>query len=129
VNEIAVLEYRKHLIVSVQYEITDTTALNLQDAILKRIEGSRARGLVIDISALGMVDSFIARVFMETAMMARLMNARTVIAGMKPEIAMTLIQMGFSLEGVQMSTNLESGLELLEAAEREEDSVETTDAE
>jgi rsbT antagonist protein RsbS len=117
VREIPVLEYKGRLIVSLQFDLTDSLALELQESILRRIEETRASGLVIDISALEMVDSFIARVFMETGHMAQLMNVRTVIVGMKPEVALTLIQMGFALGGVLTATNLEGGLDQLDQAE------------
>ena len=119
-NEIPILEYRKRLIVSMQTELTDSLALQLQESILRRIEGSPCRGLVIDISGLEMVDSFIARVFMETAHMARLMNVDTVLVGMKPEVALTLVQMGFTVKGVYTAPNLEMGLDLLETLEEDE---------
>jgi rsbT antagonist protein RsbS len=119
VREFPILEYKGRLIVSLQFDLTDSLAMEIQEAILNRIETSKAVGLVIDISALEMVDSFIARVFMETGHMARLMNVRTVIVGMKPEVALTLIQMGFSLCGVLTATDLEGGLDLLDCPEEE----------
>lgn len=119
-SEIPVLKYRGKLIVSLQSELTDSTALGLQEAVLQRIETGGADGLVIDISALEMVDSFIARVFMETGHMAQLMNVKTALVGMKPEVALTLVQMGFSLSGVMTATDLESGLDLLDRSCLEE---------
>lgn len=118
-REIPILEYKGRLIVSLQFDLTDSLAMEVQEAILRRIETSKAAGLVIDISALEMVDSFIARVFMETGHMARLMNVRTVLVGMKPEVALTLIQMGFALCGVLTATDLEGGLDLLDRPEED----------
>lgn len=122
-RDIAILEYQGRLIVSVQFDLTDSMALQFQESVLDRIEKSRSRGLVIDISALEMMDSFIARVFMETAHMARMMHTETVLVGMRPEVALTLVQMGFHLKGVHTATDLERGILLLEeleaAAERE----------
>jgi rsbT antagonist protein RsbS len=124
VKEIPILEYRKRLIVSMQTELTDSLALQLQESILQRIQESPCSGLVIDISGLEMVDSFIARVFMETAHMARLMNVDTVMVGMKPEVALTLVQMGFTVKGVYTAPNLEMGLDLLESLESEREEME-----
>jgi rsbT antagonist protein RsbS len=117
VREIAVLEYRRRLIVTLQFDLTDSAALLLQETILRRIEEAEARGLIIDISALGMVDSFIARVLMETSLMAGLMNVRTVLVGMKPEVALTLVQMGFKISGIVTAVDLERGLEKLDELE------------
>ncbi len=119
-REIAVLEYRRRLIVSLQLDLTDTAALQFQETVLQRIEGTGAKGLVVDISSLGMVDSFIARVLMETGLMAQLMNVRTVIVGLKPEVAMTLVQMGFKLSGILTAIDLEQGLDLLDDIEASE---------
>lgn len=116
-REIAVLEYRRRLIVTLQFDLTDSAALLLQETILRRIEEAEARGLIIDISALGMVDSFIARVLMETSLMAGLMNVRTVLVGMKPEVALTLVQMGFKISGIVTAVDLERGLEKLDELE------------
>ena len=112
-NDVAVLQIQANLIVSIQSEITDRAAVDLQEAVLRRVERCGARGLVLDVSALGLIDSFIARVLMETSQMARMMNVDAVIAGMKPEIALTLIQMGFGLDGVRTAVDLERGLEIL----------------
>jgi rsbT antagonist protein RsbS len=113
-TEIPILEYKGKLIVSVQIDLSDSVAVQLQENILNRIENSCAKGLVIDISSLDMVDSFIAKVFMETAHMAQLMNVQTIIVGMKPEVALTLVTMGFTLKGVQTALDLETGLDYLE---------------
>jgi rsbT antagonist protein RsbS len=115
VIEIPILEYRHRLIVSLQMELTDTMVSALQESVLHRIEVSRPRGLVLDISSLAMVDSYVARVFLETAQMAKIMNVETVIVGMKPEIALTLVQMGFSMDRTLTAVDLESGLEKLDA--------------
>ena len=113
-SELSLLAFRGNIIVALHGEMTDSSVRNFQSHLLEEIEKMQARGLVIDISALEFVDSYMARVFVETAKMAQLMDTRTVLVGMKPEIAITLIQMGLSFEGVFTAVNLDRGLEILE---------------
>jgi rsbT antagonist protein RsbS len=115
VTSIPILRIRSFLLVSVQVELHDTLAEDFQRDILRALERERSDGLIIDISGLDMVDSYVARVLVETGRMAKLMGARTVIVGMRPEVAATLIRMGYAMEGVQTALNVDEGLELLEA--------------
>lgn len=117
-GQIPILRVRGHLLVSVQIELSDEVVEQLQRDVLERIEQERARrgGLLIDISGLEIVDTYVARVLADTAAMARLMGRQTVICGMRPEVAFTLVQMGYLLESVRTALDVDDGLELLDAA-------------
>lgn len=101
------------LLTTVMADLKDAVAERFQHELLEEIERTGASGLVIDISALDIVDTYVARVLADTAKMARLMGTRTVLVGMPPEVAATLVQMGFTLEGVETALNLDDGLALL----------------
>lgn len=112
--EITILEMGGNLVVPLQLELHDKAARNLQDDILRKIEDSSASGMIIDISALNIVDSFLGRLLGDTARMARLMGVETVLVGMRKEIVMTLLQLGFTIRDMHTALNVEDGLELLE---------------
>jgi rsbT antagonist protein RsbS len=101
------------LLVTVHVDLHDAVAHALQNDVLAAIERFDAKGLVVDISGLDMVDTYVARVLAETGRMAKLMGARTVLVGMQPEVAATLMRMGYAMIGVQTALNVEEGLELL----------------
>ena len=101
------------LLATIQVELRDKVAQGFQEDVLETLERRGARGLVIDISALEVVDTYVARVLAETGRMAKLMGTETVLVGMRPEIAATLVRMGFAMEGIRTALNLEEGLELL----------------
>lgn len=122
---IPILRLGNILLTSIQSDITDEQALTLQSDILTQLDQTQARGVVLDISALDVVDSYMARILSETARMARLMGGEVVITGMNPMVAVALIEMGRELIGVLTALHLEQGVEMLKerilAGEREED--------
>jgi rsbT antagonist protein RsbS len=111
-----VLRVGENLLVTLQSDLHDGIASAFQEDLLTEIEKTGARGLVIDISALDFVDSFVARVLVETGRMARLMGTETVLVGMRPEVAGTLVRMGFVMKGVVTALNVDEGLVALKAA-------------
>lgn len=111
--KIPILRLEDILLVSIQVDITDQDALNFQGDLLRVLSRTNAKGVVIDITALDVVDSFIARVINDTADMVRLLGAEIIISGMRPMVALTLIEMGRELIGVETSLNLAQGLEKL----------------
>ena len=110
---IPILQISGNLIAALQGELSDTVAERFQQDVLARIERSSAQGLMLEISALELVDTYVARVLADTARMARLMGTRTVIVGMRPEVAATLVQMGYELDGIEAALNVDHGLEVL----------------
>ena len=103
------------LLVTIQVDMHDRLATVLTDDLANRISATRARGVLIDISALDMVDSFIARMFGLIAQMARVMGAETSLVGMQPSVAITLVEMGVAMTGVRTALNVEKGMALLRA--------------
>jgi rsbT antagonist protein RsbS len=112
-GSIPILRIGGLLLVTVHVDLHDAVAHALQNDVLSAIERFDAKGLVVDISGLDMVDTYVARVLAETGRMAKLMGARTVLVGMQPEVAATLMRMGYAMTGVQTALNVEEGLELL----------------
>jgi rsbT antagonist protein RsbS len=102
------------LLVTIQVDMHDRLAMTLQDDLTARIVKDRAKGVLIDISALDIVDSFIGRMISDTAAMARILDARTVLVGMQPAVAITLVELGLSLAGVRTALNVEKGIRLLQ---------------
>lgn len=102
------------LVVTVQEELHDQAAERLQARILERLQQVRAPGLIIDVTALPVVDSFLGRLLRDTAIMARLMGAETVLVGLQPAVAITLCELGLDLPGIHTDLDLERGLEWLE---------------
>jgi rsbT antagonist protein RsbS len=119
VERIPILKMGNFLLVTIQVDMHDQLALTLQDDLTARIVQHHARGVLIDISALDMVDSFMGRMLANTAAMARILDAQTVVVGMQPSVAITLVELGLSLPGVRTALNVEKGMELLEAAVRD----------
>lgn len=110
---IPILRLGTTLLATIQDELRDHVAQAFQEDVLAQLEQRGTSGLVIDISALEVVDTYVARVLAETGRMARLMGTDTVLVGMRPEVAATLIRMGYSMDGVRTALNLEEGLSLL----------------
>lgn len=109
---IPVLQIGSTLLATIQVELKDTIADAFQEDILSMIGRTGAGGLVLDISGLEMVDTYVSRVIAGTGRMAKLMGTETVLVGMRPEVAATLVRMGFRMEGVHTALNLDEGLEL-----------------
>jgi rsbT antagonist protein RsbS len=101
------------LLVTIQVDMLDQMALALQDDLANRIADTGAKGVVIDISALEIVDSFVGRMLASISGIARVLDAVTVVVGMRPAVAITLVELGLSLEGVKTALNVERGIELL----------------
>ena len=101
------------LLVTIQVDMHDQLAMTLQDDLTQRIVKDRARGVLIDISSLDMVDSFIGRMLSNIAAMSRVLDAQTVVVGMQPAVAITLVELGLSLPGVSTALNVEKGMTLL----------------
>ena len=114
-NRIPILKLGHLLLVSIQVDMHDRMAMALQEDLAQRIADTGARGVLIDISALELVDSFIGRMLSDIAGIARVLDAETVVVGMRPAVAMTLVELGLSLPGVRTALNIERGMELLRA--------------
>ena len=115
-DRIPILRMGRFLLVSIQVDMHDRLALTLQDDLTARITETGARGVLIDISSLELVDSFIGRIIGTIASMARVLDAETVVVGMRPAVAITLVELGMELPGVRTALNVERGMHLLEAA-------------
>jgi rsbT antagonist protein RsbS len=114
-ERIPILKMGKFLLVTIQVDMHDRLAMDLQEDLMAQISASSARGVLIDISALDVVDSFIGRMLANIAAMARVLDAQTVVTGMRPAVAITLVELGLSLPGVRTALNVERGMELLQA--------------
>ncbi|ARP84045.1 anti-anti-sigma factor [Bordetella genomosp. 8] len=112
-DRIPILKLRDYLLVTIQVELHDQLAVTLQDDLTQQLSRTHARGVLIDISALEIVDSFIGRTLAHIASMARIMDANTVIVGMRPAVAITLIELGMSLTGIKTALNVDKGMDLL----------------
>ena len=113
VERIPILKMGDYLLVTIQVDMHDRLAITLQEDLTARIVSARARGVLIDISALEMVDSFIGRMLGTTAAMARVLDAETVLVGMRPAVAITLVELGVPLSGICTALNVDRGMELL----------------
>ena len=113
-ERIPILRMGRLLLVTIQVDMHDRLAMTLQDDLTTRIVTDRATGVLIDISALDIVDSFIGRMISNTAAMAKILDARTVVVGMQPAVAITLVELGLALEGVSTALNVELGIKMLE---------------
>lgn len=112
-GDIPILKIADTLLVSIQVDMHDQMAMQLQDDLTQRIVTSRARGVMIDISALEIVDSFIGRMLNSIASMARVLDAVTVVVGMRPAVAITLVELGLELPGVHTALNVDKGIALI----------------
>ena len=127
--EIPVLKIRDILLVSIQIDMHDRLALQLQDDLTNRIVRDGARGVMIDISALDIVDSFIGRMLNNIAAMSRVLDAVTVVVGMRPAVAITLVELGLSLPGVRTALNAERGMAMIKSRIDDVDLVATDEDE
>ena len=117
-ERIPILKMGKALLVTIQVDLQDQTALGLQDDLSAMIEKTGANGVLIDISALEIVDSFIGRMLASISGIARVLDATTVVVGMQPAVAITLVELGLSLEGVRTALNVERGMQMLRDDDR-----------
>jgi rsbT antagonist protein RsbS len=116
VERIPILKLNDFLLVSIQVDMHDRLALSLQDDLTRRIAETSAKGVLIDISALDIVDSFIGRMLSNIAGMSRILDAETVVVGMQPSVAITLVELGLSLPGIRTALNIDKGMDLLRAS-------------
>ena len=119
-DRIPILKMGSFLLVTIQVDMHDQLAMQLQDDLTSRIVSAKARGVLIDISSLEIVDSFIGRMISNIAGMARVLDAETVVVGMQPAVAITLVELGLSLEGVRTALNVDKGMLLLQQRLAEE---------
>lgn len=115
-ERIPILKMGEFLLVTIQVDMHDRLAMTLQEDLTERIAATQAHGVLIDISSLEIVDSFIGRMLGNIAGMSRVLGAETVVVGMQPSVAITLVELGLSLKGVRTALNVERGMELLRRA-------------
>lgn len=118
-ERIPILRMGGVLLVTIQVDMQDQTAMGLQEDLADKIAKTGASGVLIDISALEIVDSFVGRMLASISGIARILSATTVVVGMQPAVAITLVELGLSLDGVQTALNVERGMQLLERTRRE----------
>ncbi|MGP4024600.1 STAS domain-containing protein [Actinomadura sp. 3N407] len=114
-ERVPILTLGRFLLVSIQIDLEDQTVLRLQEELAEEIIRTGARGVIIDISAVDIVDSFIGRTFSTIASMSQLMDAATVVVGIRPAVAITLVELGLSMDGVRTALDLDQGMRMLEA--------------
>jgi rsbT antagonist protein RsbS len=113
-DKIPILRMGKFLLVTIQVDLYDRLALNLESDLVQMVSKTGASGVLIDISALSIVDSFMGRILGNIGSMSKIMDAETVVVGMQPAVAITLIELGLELKGVHTALNVEKGMELLQ---------------
>jgi rsbT antagonist protein RsbS len=128
-DRIPILQMGEFLLVTIQVDMHDQLALQLQDDLTAKIAKTGARGVLIDISALEMVDSFIGRMIANISGMSRILDARTVVVGMQPAVAITLVELGLSLPGVKTALDVERGMRYLRSLDESEDQAVDRDEE
>ena len=111
---VAVLQQRDYLIASIQSDLSDTEVLQLRDQLAERVGTLRARGLIIDVAALDVIDSFVARALRSIAVTARLRGAETVVVGIRPDVAIALVQFDLNLEPIRAALDVDEAVELLD---------------
>jgi len=115
-ERIPILKMGQFLLVTIQIDLYDRLALDLEEDLVRMVEKTSAKGVLIDISAVSIVDSFMGRILGNIASMSKLLDAQTVVVGMQPAVAITLVELGLPLNGVSTALNVEKGMELLKAA-------------
>jgi len=113
-SRIPILKIKDFLVASIQVELYDKSAVLFKDNLLQRIYETKSKGLILDLTAVEVVDSFMGRIITEVGSMARLMGTMLVITGLQPAVAITLVELGLELEGVYTALNLEKGIATLE---------------
>ena len=116
-RKIPIIKIGNNLIVSIQIDIDDRTAINLQQYLLESIRDYSAKGVLIELSALDMVDSFLGRLLSDIATSSSTLNAKTVLVGIQPAVAITLVELGLTLPGISTALNVEEGIKILEEYE------------
>jgi rsbT antagonist protein RsbS len=116
VERIPILKMGKFLLVTIQVDMHDQLALTLQDDLVNRIVNDHAHGVLIDIASLEIVDSFIGRMIANLVGVARMLDAETVVVGMRPAVAITLVELGMTLSGVRTALNVDNGMAMLNAS-------------
>ncbi|WP_229398817.1 STAS domain-containing protein [Micromonospora okii] len=119
-ERVPVLKIGDILLVSIQLDMSDQTAVQLQDDLAERIVSTGCHGVIIDITALDIVDSFVGRMLSTIASISKVLDAETVVVGMRPAVAITLVELGLSLNGIRTALNVERGMELIAAARPDE---------
>src|SRR5436190_17602386 len=117
--QVPILKQRDYLIASIQAALTDADLLQLRDALVSQVGTYRSRGVIVDVTALDVMDSFAVRTLRDLAHMIRLRGAETVIVGIQPEVSFAMVQLGLTLEGVSTALDLEEGLTYLDRKTRE----------
>lgn len=112
-EKIPIIKIDRFLLVSIQVDMHDNLALSLQDELLTKITATGAKGVLIDISMLDIVDSFIGRILGSIAEMAKILDAEVVVVGMRPAVAITMVELGLSLEGIRTALDVDRGIKLL----------------
>lgn len=120
-DRIPILKMGRYLLLSIQVDMHDQLAMDLQEDLTEQIVRHKARGVLIDISALEIVDSFIGRMLSHIANVSRILDAKVIVVGMQPAVAITLVELGLSLEGIATALNIEKGMRWLENSLDEED--------
>jgi rsbT antagonist protein RsbS len=116
-EKIPILKMGSFLLVTIQVDMHDRLAMTLQEDLTEKITKHRAKGVLIDISALDIVDSFIGRMLAGIATISRILDAKTVVVGMQPAVAITLVELGLSLDGISTALNVEKGMSFLQKSE------------
>ena len=128
IDRIPILKLGPFLLLSIQVDMHDQLALDLQEDLTEQIVRHKAKGVLIDISALEIVDSFIGRLLSHTAQVSRILDAKVIVVGMQPAVAITLVELGLSLEGIATALNMEKGMRRLEAMVAEDESLEESES-
>ena len=126
-ERIPILQMGDFLLVTIQVDLHDRLALTLQDDLTAKIEKTNAKGVLIDISALEIVDSFIGRMIANISSMSRILDAQTVVVGMQPAVAITLVELGLTLTGVQTALNVERGMHALRSMLTDKEATDVCD--
>jgi rsbT antagonist protein RsbS len=126
-DRIPILRMGNFLLVTIQVDMHDRLAMQLQDDLTQQIAKIQAHGVLIDITSLEIVDSFMGRMLVNIALMARVLDAQTVLVGMKPAVAITLVELGLSLPGIRTALNVDRGMALLRASRSEEERADEAD--
>jgi rsbT antagonist protein RsbS len=126
-EKIPILRMGQFLLVTIQVDLYDQLAENLESDLVSMVKKSDSRGVLIDVSAVSIIDSFMGRILGNIASMSKIMDAETVVVGMQPAVAITLVELGLPLKGVHTALNVEKGMELLQSKVKEDTWTESDD--